>query len=83
MAAAQTEYSPWTGIKPGTPQMQAVTGSALGGAEQGALSGAMFSKQFNKPEVPPDQRFAATATETPPMGGGMSPFQRPKLYGGP
>jgi len=44
IAAAQTQYSPWTNIKPQAAQMQTVTGSPLGGAAQGALSGAMFAQ---------------------------------------
>ena len=44
-AAAQTEFSPWTKAGPGQLNQQAVTGSALGGAVQGGLAGAMYSKK--------------------------------------
>jgi hypothetical protein len=44
VAAAQTEYSPWTGIKPQGVNFSPVTSSAMGGAAQGALSGAMMGK---------------------------------------
>ena len=46
IAAAQTQFSPWTGIKPSTPQLGAVTASGAGGALQGGLAGAMFGQQF-------------------------------------
>lgn len=48
ISAAQTEYSPWTGITPQAYQPQAVDSSALGGAIQGGLSGAMFSQGLKK-----------------------------------
>lgn len=48
IAAAQQEFSPWTGIKPASPQMQAVDSSATAGAAQGALSGAMTGLQVKK-----------------------------------
>lgn len=41
MAAAQTEFSPWTGAKPGQAEMGAITTSALEGGVQGAMTGAM------------------------------------------
>jgi hypothetical protein len=44
MAAAQTQYSPWTGMGSGQANMQPVTGNALSGALQGGLSGAMFGQ---------------------------------------
>ena len=46
IAAAQNQFSPWTGIKPSTPQLGAVTASGAGGALQGGLAGAMFGQQF-------------------------------------
>lgn len=52
IAAAQTQYSPWTGIKPQGVQFNPVTGSALGGAAQGALAGAMYSSA--NPQKPAD-----------------------------
>jgi hypothetical protein len=60
ISAAQTQYSPWTGVKPQAAQMQAVTGDPLGGAAQGALSGAMFAQGMknqdaNRPKVNPEQ----------------------------
>lgn len=59
MAAAQAEFSPWTGIKPGTPQMEAVdpAGAALTGAAQGGLSGMMMNKQFKTPDTTPKSDF--------------------------
>jgi hypothetical protein len=44
ISAAQTEFSPWTKIQPQAANLQPVTSSALGGAAQGALAGAMYSK---------------------------------------
>jgi uncharacterized membrane protein len=44
MAAAQTQYSPWTGMATGQAEMAPVKGDALGGAAQGALGGAMFAQ---------------------------------------
>lgn len=59
MAAAQAQYSPWTGMKPDTPKMQPVdeVGGALTGAAQGALSGAMMknAQDQNKLNQPPQQ----------------------------
>ena len=46
MAAAQTEFSPWTGAGPGKANLQAVTGSPLAGAVQGGLSGAMYGDKL-------------------------------------
>lgn len=43
--AAQMEYSPWTGVKPGEVQMQATPNTALASGLQGGLSGAMFAKK--------------------------------------
>jgi len=56
MAAAQAQYSPWTGMKPETPNLKPVdeVGGALTGAAQGALSGAMMQnaqKQNNTPTI--------------------------------
>ena len=48
MAAAQTQYSPWTGMGAGQANLSPVTGSALGGAIQGGLSGAMFAQGMKK-----------------------------------
>lgn len=47
--AAQMEYSPWTGVKPGVATAAPVTASAFGGAEKGALSGAMFAHKGGAP----------------------------------
>jgi hypothetical protein len=46
MAAAQTEFSPWTGAGPGKAKLGAVTGSPLAGAVQGGLSGAMYGDKL-------------------------------------
>jgi len=46
--AAQTQFSPWTGIKPQAFAPQAVTANALGGAVQGGLGGAMFAQGQKK-----------------------------------
>lgn len=46
MAAAQTQYSPWTGMATGQANLQAVTGNPLAGALQGGLQGAMFAKSL-------------------------------------
>lgn len=48
MAAAQTQFSPWTGAGPGQANIQPVTGSALQGGLQGGLSGAMFASGMQK-----------------------------------
>lgn len=48
MSAAQMQYSPWTGVKPSTPQMGAVTDNVMGGALQGGLGGAMFGSALQK-----------------------------------
>lgn len=47
VSRAQTEYSPWTGIKPQGYSAQGVPvgQSDLGGAVQGGLGGAMFAMQ--------------------------------------
>lgn len=52
MSAAQMQYSPWTGVKPGTPQMSAVDANPLGGAIQGGLGGAMFASALKKNQAP-------------------------------
>lgn len=48
MAAAQTQYSPWTGMATGQADLKPVSGDALGGAAQGALGGAMFAQGMKK-----------------------------------
>ena len=49
--AAQTQFSPWTGIKPQAFAPQAVTANALGGAVQGGLGGAMFAQGQKKSDA--------------------------------
>ena len=50
--AAQTEFSPWTGINPQGYKPVPVTGdpmgAGLGGAVQGALGGVMFGQGMDK-----------------------------------
>jgi len=50
--AAQTEYSPWTGITPGQTQVQPANaiGSALSGGIAGGLAGYMQSQAGKKAE---------------------------------
>lgn len=51
MAAAEQQYSPWTGMKASAPPVNPISASPVGGAMQGGLSGAMFASQFNKPKA--------------------------------
>jgi hypothetical protein len=44
ITAAQSEFNPWTGIKPQQFNAQAPTSTALGGAAEGGLGGAMFAQ---------------------------------------
>jgi hypothetical protein len=49
LSAAEQQYSPWSGIKPSSAQLQAVDQSApLTGAIGGAFSGYMQDKNFEK-----------------------------------
>jgi len=52
MAAAQAEFSPWTNMRPETPQIKPAdpVGGALAGGLQGGLSGVMAAQ--GKKEVP-------------------------------
>jgi hypothetical protein len=61
MAAAQMEYSPWTGIKPQSAEQQAVTASPMAGAIQGGLSGAMFGTSLKKGMAENDKLAADAA----------------------
>lgn len=77
MSAAQMEFSPWTGVKPGTPQVSAITANPLGGAVQGGIGGAMYAmgnKEKLTPESTPmtDQNF-----QMPQMGAGGDPNMPP------
>lgn len=66
MAAAQQQYSPWTGIKAEAPQLKPTdeVGGALTGAAQGALSGAMYNnaqaQNANKTPQQPGPSMAPT-----------------------
>lgn len=91
MAAAQTKYSPWTGMGPGQVQAQAPNGGALQGAMAGGLSGAMFGQQFaDKPPTVYDEKVAPInplATQTDNQYG-SSPWlqmqlqnKKPAMYG--
>lgn len=51
ISAAQTEFSPWTGLTPQAFTPQAEGAGALGGAVQGGLSGAMFSQGLDKADA--------------------------------
>lgn len=75
ISAAQAQYSPWTNIKPQGVQIGALGGGALGGAEQGALAGAMYSKALggkDKPGMELSKEFAAMPDNGPSMAPAMS-----------
>lgn len=61
MAAAQTQYSPWTGMQTGQANLQPVTASALQGGLQGGLSGAMFGQGMKTSQA--EQAKLAAETE--------------------
>lgn len=90
IAAAQQEFSPWTGMKPASPVMGSNYGpGALGGAVQGGLGGAMFGQQLKSaaagaspaetPAPTPIESMPQTSTQQNEMAGmGMSEQERRK-----
>lgn len=60
ISAAQTEYSPWTGITPQQFNPQPITASALGGAVQGGLSGVMQEQAMKQGAADADLTQAQT-----------------------
>jgi len=80
ISAAQTQYSPWTHLGASTPQMQAPTPSALGGAAQGALAGAMYSQQSKNNDL-----WQQMMQKQMAGGGGMGgiPTSGPGMYAKP
>lgn len=67
--AAQTRFSPWTGITPQgfTPQAVNATGQTLSGGVNGGLAGLMMAQANKKPPLSPEQ---APATQV----GAQSPW---------
>lgn len=66
ISAAETQYSPWTGIQPTKFQYQDpnATGNSIAQGAQGALSGAMFNSANKAP--PAQTPGAAQAAPTSP-----------------
>jgi hypothetical protein len=58
ISAAQTQYSPWTGIKGGTPDIKATPDNTAGIIGQGALSGVMFGEKMSRKGIGEDPDFA-------------------------
>jgi len=78
MAAAQTQYSAWTGAAPGEFTPQAVPGGALQGAATGALSGMMYKNANAKtPETPTPPAEAAAPLGKVSQGFDMKQMQGP------
>lgn len=73
ISAAQTQYSPWTNIKPQGVQMGALGGGALGGAEQGALAGAMYSKALGGQKAAQGAALTKEFDAMPSGGPSMAP----------
>lgn len=73
LAAAQTQYSPWTGISPQQFQPQAVdaTGSMLTGALGGGLAGYMAGRNKSQAPETPAPAEAPQTSQSPwgNMGG--------------
>lgn len=65
ISAAETRYSPWTGIKPQGVQLQAPTTSGFQGAVQGGLSGLMYNAKNPATEKP----VIMGGQQVPPLGG--------------
>lgn len=88
ISAAQTEFSPWTGITPQQFNPQPITASALGGAVQGGLSGVMQEQAMAKGAAQDDLMKAQTNYYNSQGQAGQmnSPWfnmqqQKPSLYG--
>lgn len=83
ISAAQTQYSPWTGITPSNPDIKAVdaTGSALAGGIGGAFSGYMQGK--NSQAADEQNKFMKElAMQGSNAGGGGNAWanMKPSLY---
>lgn len=87
VTAAQTEYSPWTGITPQQFNPTPITTSAMSGAVQGGLSGLMQEQAMQKSQAQDDLMKSQTDyyNSQSQGGGGQSPWfqmqsQKPSLY---
>lgn len=79
-AAAQMEFSPWTGVKPGTPQMQTETANPVGSALQGGLGGAMYAMANKDKLQPASSPMTDSNFQMPQMGaGGAPPMETPQV----
>ena len=83
MAAAQTEFSPWTGLGAGSFSPVSEGQGALAGGAQGALGGWMHKQANAKPEVPAPapMQTGAPLAQTAEMDPGELERRQRMMYG--